>query len=58
MTDLALRPAVELVAALRKGEVGARELLDHYLARVERLNPSLNAELGTLSGGYEPSPGV
>ena len=43
MTDLALRPAVELVAALQKGDVGARELLDHYLARVERLNPALNA---------------
>ncbi len=43
MTDLALRPAVELAAMLRKGDVGARELLDHYLARVERLNPPVNA---------------
>ncbi len=43
MTDLVLRPAVDLVAALRAGEVGARELLDAYLARVERLNPVLNA---------------
>ncbi|MCC6849670.1 MAG: amidase [Deltaproteobacteria bacterium] len=43
MTDLALRPAVALVAALKKGEVGARELLDHYLARIERLNGALNA---------------
>ena len=43
MTELALRPAVDLVAALRAGEVGARELLDVYLARVDRLNPPLNA---------------
>lgn len=43
MTDLALRPAVELVAACKRGEVGARELLDHYVARIERLNPALNA---------------
>ncbi len=43
MTDLALRPATELVAALRTGAVGSRELLDLYLARVERLNPALNA---------------
>jgi amidase len=43
MTDLTLRPAVDLVAALRTGEVGSRELLDRYLARVERLNPALNA---------------
>ena len=43
MTDLALRPAVDLVAALKRGDVGARELLDHYVARVERLNPAFNA---------------
>ena len=43
MTDLALRSATELTALLRQGDVGARELLDHYLARVERLNPDLNA---------------
>ncbi len=43
MTDLAFRPAVELVAALQKRDVGARELLDHYLGRIERLNPALNA---------------
>jgi amidase len=41
--DPALRPAVELVADLARGEVGARELLEHYLERVARLNPSLNA---------------
>src|SRR6476646_9242012 len=43
MTDLGLRSAVELVAMLQKGDVGSRELLDHYVARVERLNPALNA---------------
>lgn len=42
-TDLALRPAVDLLALLRDGAVGARELLELYLARVERLNPRLNA---------------
>ena len=43
MTDLAFRPAVELVAALRRKEVGSLELLEHYLERVERLNPRVNA---------------
>jgi amidase len=43
MTDLALRSATELAAMLRRGDVSSRELLDHYLARVERLNPGLNA---------------
>jgi amidase len=42
-SQLALRPATDLVAELRNGKVGARELLEIYLARVERLNPPLNA---------------
>src|SRR5580765_1446578 len=41
--DVAFRPAVALAKALRAGELGSRELLEHYLARVERLNPRLNA---------------
>jgi amidase len=43
MTDLAFRGATELSAAIRGREIGARELLEHYLARVERHNPALNA---------------
>jgi amidase len=43
MADMALRPAHELAAAIRRRELSSRELLDHYLARVERLNPPLNA---------------
>jgi amidase len=43
MTDLAFRSAGELAAAVRRREVGSRELLDHTLARVERWNPALGA---------------
>src|SRR2546421_4990750 len=43
VTNLAFQPAVELTAAIRNRELGARELLEHYLARVERFNPRLNA---------------
>ena len=43
MTDIAFRPAHALAAAIRRRELSSRELLDHYLARVERLNPPLNA---------------
>ena len=43
MTDRAFRSATALTAALGRGEIGARELLDHYLDRVERLNPRVNA---------------
>lgn len=43
MTDIAFRSATELVMAIRCKEIGSLELLDHYLDRVERLNPSINA---------------
>jgi amidase len=36
-------PAVRLASAVRAGEVGARELLEHFLERVDRLNPAINA---------------
>ncbi|WP_369131325.1 amidase [Modestobacter roseus] len=41
--DLCTRPATELAALVRGREVSARELLDAHLARIERLNPALNA---------------
>jgi amidase len=41
--DLCFRPATELAGLLRAREVSARELLDAHLARIDRLNPSLNA---------------
>jgi amidase len=41
--ELTTRPAHELVAAIRARTVSSRELLDAYLARIERLNPALNA---------------
>jgi amidase len=41
--DLCTRPATELVALVRDGEVSARELLEAHLSRIERLNPAINA---------------
>jgi amidase len=43
MSDIALQPAHALAEAIRRRELSSRELLEHYLARVERLNPTLNA---------------
>jgi amidase len=43
MADLGHTSATELVAALRSRRIGSRELLDHYVERVERLDPALNA---------------
>lgn len=36
-------PVRQLGAALREGSLSARELLEHYLERIRRLNPLLNA---------------
>ena len=43
MTDLPFRSALDLAAAIRAKRVGARELLEAHIARVERLDPRLNA---------------
>ena len=36
-------PAVQLAALTRTRQIGCLELLDHYLSRVERLDPKINA---------------
>ena len=41
--DLCFRPATELAALVRSGELSARELLEAHLARIERIDPALNA---------------
>jgi amidase len=43
MSDVAFWPAHRLAGAIRRRELSSRELLDHYVTRVEALNPSLNA---------------
>src|SRR5215217_6363834 len=41
--DLLFRPATELAALVRSGEITARELTETALARIEALEPELNA---------------
>ncbi|RBY96909.1 amidase [Blastococcus sp. TF02-8] len=41
--ELCARPATELAGLVRSGDVSARELLEAHLARIERLDPALNA---------------
>jgi amidase len=43
MSALAYRSAGELLGALRRRELGSRELFEHLLARIERWNGSVNA---------------
>jgi len=47
MVDLPFRSARQLASLLRKRKVGCLELLDTYLARVEKYNPRLNAIIVT-----------
>ncbi|HVP30654.1 MAG TPA: amidase [Myxococcota bacterium] len=41
--ELAFRSAVELASMLRRKELSSRALLEHFLARIEKANPRLNA---------------
>ncbi|MFP4533507.1 MAG: amidase [Desulfobacterales bacterium] len=43
MTELACQSAIEQVGAIKSGKISSSELLDHYLERIDRLNPDLNA---------------
>src|SRR5438046_1755814 len=50
MTELAFRSATALAAAVHAREIGCRELLEHYLARLEQHHPALNAIIVTDLG--------
>ena len=43
MSDLAFKSALQLAADIRDRKIGCVELLELYLARVEKFNPALNA---------------
>lgn len=42
-SDLMFRSAIELASMVRTGEISSRELVETSLARIEELNPKLNA---------------
>jgi amidase len=48
-SDLAYTPALEQARLVREGEVSPVEFVDAYLARIEELNPTLNAYI-TVAG--------
>ncbi len=43
LTNLLTRPAIELAGLIRSREVTSRELTEAALARIEALNPRVNA---------------
>jgi len=49
-TDLCFLDARDLAARLRKREISAREVMAAHLARIERLNPRINAIVALVDG--------
>ena len=47
MSDIAFASARRLAALIRRRKIGCLELLEHYLGRVDKYNPSLNAIIAT-----------
>jgi Asp-tRNA(Asn)/Glu-tRNA(Gln) amidotransferase A subunit family amidase len=47
MTDLFHRPATDVAALLRTGDVSARDLTEQLLERIDKLNPTVNAVVET-----------
>jgi amidase len=43
MEQLHFKSAVEIARLIRKREMSAAEILEHFLARVAKYNPKLNA---------------
>ncbi|HEY4041751.1 MAG TPA: amidase [Rhodopila sp.] len=41
--DPTFLPATQLATLVRRGQIGALELVDHYIARTEKHNPRINA---------------
>jgi amidase len=61
-SELMFRPATELAGMVRSGELSARELVELSLARIQELNPELNAFVqidaeGALAAADEIGPG-
>ena len=50
-TDLSTAPASDLLQALQTRQLSSRELLESYLSRIERYNPSLNAVVSVDAEG-------
>ena len=43
MTDLHFRSASDLSRMIRRREIGSAELTDHFIARIEKHDPKINA---------------
>ena len=51
MADLHFKSAKQLAGLVRRGDIGARELLEYFLARVDLHNPTINAVIQQVRVG-------
>ena len=51
MLDVPFRSAKQLAAEIRRKKIGCLELLDHFLGRIEKYNPKINAIVWTDRDG-------
>ena len=47
MDDVALWPATEQARAIKQGDLKSRELLEVFISRIDRINPTVNAVVTT-----------
>lgn len=47
MSELAFQSATELLKAIQDRNISSVELINHYIERLERLNPNINAIVTT-----------
>ena len=47
MTDLSFQSATDLVKAIKSRKIRSIELLEHYIDRMQRYNPKINAIVAT-----------
>lgn len=43
MTDLTFAAATDIAAAIKAGDISSRDITEHYIQRIERLDASVNA---------------
>lgn len=56
MEDICYLGAVEMARAIRTRELGVREVVDAHIARIQRVNPAINAIVTTTFDGHGRRP--
>ena len=58
MDDLTFLPAVTMARQIREKKISPVELADAHLAKIEPLNPAVNAFVMSTPTGYDAKPAL